>query len=102
LIERKASLFSSAKHLSSDFYLSGTNATTFELVIFTDDERDSFRVSLMFFDKDAPSEGFRRVVVQNRDDALDDDWAAIQSFVNEVDCAASPFDAVLDGLSLRV
>jgi hypothetical protein len=33
---------------------------------------------------------------------LRDDGAAVERFVNEVDGAARPFHAVLNGLSLRV
>ena len=56
----------------------------------------------MFFDEDARGERLRRVVVEDGNGALRDDGAAVQSLVNEVDGAAAHFDAVGDGLSLRV
>jgi hypothetical protein len=56
----------------------------------------------MLFDEDARGERLRRVVVCDGHNALRDDGAAVQSLIDEVDGAAAEFDAVLDGLSLRV
>src|SRR5919202_1141285 len=74
----------------------------FDLVAAGTDERERLRISLVLFKEYARGERLFGVGVEDGDDALRDDGAAVQSLVNEVDGAAGEADAVLDGLALRV
>ena len=80
-----------------DFY-----APACDLIIAIDKQRHRFGVETMLFDQDARGESVGRIVVKHRNDRLRDDRAAVERFVNEVDCAAAPFNAVLNGLTMRV
>ena len=79
-----------------------SDAAAFNLKLSARNERDSFRVSLMFFDEDARTERVRRVRVKRRDNSLYDDWPTVQCLVNEVNRAAGKFNSMLDGLTLRI
>jgi hypothetical protein len=72
------------------------------LVIAAHDARDRFRVDAVFFQEYARRQGLDRVVVFDGHDPLLDDWPTVQCLVNEVDGASSPFDAVIESLSLCV
>ena len=56
----------------------------------------------MLLGENACGKGCRCVIVVYRYYALHNDGAAIERFVNEMNCAATPFDTVLDCLALRV
>src|ERR1051326_1945529 len=73
-----------------------------DFILAAADERERLRVSLVLFGEDARGERVFGVGVEDGDNALRDDGAAVQSLVNEVDCAAGEADAVLDGLALSI
>ena len=56
----------------------------------------------MFLGEDAFGERVRVVVGEDGDGALENDDAVIEMFVDEVDGAAGPLDAVVESLLLRV
>ena len=56
----------------------------------------------MFFDQDSRRESFECIVVEDRDSSLEQDRAAVEIFVDEVDRAARDFCAVRESLILRI
>src|SRR5579885_3198938 len=64
------------------------DTTPDDFVLAATDEREGFRVSLVLFEEDARGEGLFGVGVEDGDDALRDDGAAVERLVNEVDGAA--------------
>ncbi len=56
----------------------------------------------MLFDEDACGKRLFRVVVADRYDPLRDDGSAVQRFIDEVNCAATTFNAVFNRLALGI
>ena len=73
-----------------------------DLVVAADDAGNGFGVGEVFFGQDPRGEGMGIIGVENRNRALDDDGAVIELFVDEMNSAAGYFDAVIEGLLLRV
>ena len=67
-----------------------------------EDAANGLGVGEVFFGEDAGGEGFRGVVVEDGDGALEDDDAVVDALVDEVDGAAGDFCAELKGLGLGV
>ena len=65
------------------------------------DNSNRFGVDAVLFAQDALGQGFRRVLVFDRDEGLHDDRAGVEIFVHEVHGAAGKFHAVFEGLALR-
>lgn len=56
----------------------------------------------MFLDQDSGRESFERVVVEDRDRRLEQNWAAVEIFIDEVDSAAGDFYPMRERLILGV
>lgn len=56
----------------------------------------------MFLDQNSGRESFERVVVEDRDCGLEENWAAVEIFIDEVDGAAGDLYPVCEGLVLGV
>jgi hypothetical protein len=78
------------------------DAPTPYLVISANDARQRFRVDAMLFEEYARRQSFDRIIVLDGHDLLRDDRPTVQHLVNEMNCAASPFDSMLQGLPLRI
>src|SRR5207249_2900287 len=63
-------------------------------------EIDCFGVNAMFFLQNAGRKRFDRIVIQNRNHSLVDDWAIVQRAGYEVNRAAAEFYSVLQRLFL--
>jgi hypothetical protein len=77
-------------------------ATTLDFKLATGDLGDGFGVGLMLFGEDAVGKRVGVVGFQNGNSALQEDDAVVEMLVNEVDGAAGDFDAIFEGLGLRV
>jgi hypothetical protein len=63
---------------------------------------DGFRIQYVFLFQNSSRKCFDRIVVEDRDGALGDDWAAVERVVDEVDRASADLCAMIECLSLRV
>src|ERR1700677_947912 len=71
-------------------------------VVSTKNARDGLGIGKMFLFENARRQGFRCVVVVDRDGLLQNDDAVIDSLVNEMDRAAGHLCSVIKRLLLRV
>jgi hypothetical protein len=84
------------------FSASRNEAPPPNLVLTADDASDGLAVGNVLFGQNALRERVLVVLLQNGDRTLQDDYAVIEMLVDKMHCAASHFDAVLEGLLLRV
>ncbi len=67
-----------------------------------DDHLNGSRVNEVFLDQDAFGQGFGVVGIMNRHHRLQDDGAAVDFFVDEMNGASGKLDSVIDGFLLDV
>jgi hypothetical protein len=83
-------------------FLVGLNdAAAFDFETAFEDDSNGFGINSVFLMQNARGEGVLRVVVFYWQDSLENDGASVEIFVDEMDGAASEFDAVFEGLALR-
>ena len=75
-------------------------AAVAEFVVAAGYAGDGIGVGLVLFHEDAGAEGVGVVGFEDRDGALQDDYAMVEVLVDKVDCAASYFYAVIECLAL--
>src|ERR1700676_244677 len=77
------------------------DAAAGDFVVPFQDDFYGLGVDAMLLFQDALGKGVLVVGIEDRDGGLQDDGAGVEIFVDEMDCAAGKFHAVVEGLFLR-
>lgn len=78
------------------------DAAAFDAEVAPENPGDGFRIDAMFFGEYAERQSFQGVVVENGNGGLQKNGAAVEIFIDKMNCTSGYFHSVLEGLVLGV